>query len=377
MSLDAERGLLYLPVSTPSNDFYGGARKGDNLFAESLVCLDARTGRRRWHYQLVHHGVWDYDLPTAPLLVTMEWSGRRLDAVVQLTKQGFAFVFDRETGQPVWPIDERPVPESDVPGERLAPTQPFPTRPAPFAKQGFGEDDLVDWTPELRRLALEAVRPYRMGPIYTPPSLEGTIMMPGIIGGAGWGGGAFDPVTGRLYVKASNSPALIRLHRPPPSDTVRAEFAFERGLNLRWPVLSAEDSARLGGRPNGLPLFKPPYGTLTAIDLTSGDHAWQVPAGDMPEVRQHPLLRGLQLPQLGVTGSPGPMVTAGGLVFLTGGGSVLYAHDAETGVVLWQSDLGANGYANPMTYAARDGRQYVAIATGSGENAVLKVFALP
>ena len=378
MSLDAERGLLYLPVSTPSNDFYGGTRKGDNLFAESLVCLDARTGRRTWHFQIVHHGVWDYDLPTAPILMTLRHGGRgrEIPAVVQLTKQGFAFVFDRVTGAPVWPIEERPVPPSDVPGERLAPTQPFPTRPAPFAKQGFSEADVVDFTPELSRLALEVLRQYRMGPLYTPPSFQGTIFMPGLIGGAGWGGGAFDPETGVLYVKSSHSPTLIRLHRPPHSDTVQAEISFDRRVQLRWPEVSAQDSARLGGHPEGLPFNRPPYGTLTAIDMNTGEHLWRVNAGDSPEIRNHPLLAGLGLPRVGASGAPGPLVTAGGLVFLTGGGPTLDAYDSRSGELVWSVDLGARGYANPMTYATGDGRQYIAIAVGGGSNAMLKVFAL-
>jgi quinoprotein glucose dehydrogenase len=376
MSVDEARGLVFLPVSTPSNDFYGGARKGDNLFAESVVCLDARTGERRWHFQIAHHGVWDYDLPTAPVLATVRTDAGARDVVVQLTKQGFAFVFDRVTGEPIWPIEERPVPQSDVPGERLAPTQPFPTKPAPFARQGFSEDDVVDFTPALRALALRAVRPYRTGPLYAPPSRAGTILMPGLIGGSGWGGGAFDPRSNTLFVKATNAPAVIRLHQPPPSDTILAAWAFDRGASLRWPALTAEDSAALGGSPRGIPLHKPPYGTLTAIDLATGEHRWQVPAGDEPDVRSHALLAALELPQLGTSGAPGPIVTAGGLVFLTGGGSVLYAHDADTGAVLWRADLGANGYANPMTYLGRDGRQYIVIATGSGDDAVLKAFAL-
>jgi quinoprotein glucose dehydrogenase len=376
MSVDTRRGLLYLPVSTPSNDFYGGARKGDNLFAESLVCLDARTGERRWHFQLVHHGVWDYDLPTAPVLATVRSAGGERDLVVQLTKQGFAFVFDRVTGEPIWPIEERPVPSSDVPGERLSTTQPFPTRPAPFARQGFTEDEVVDFTPALRALALRTVRAFRSGPLYSPPSLDGTILMPGLIGGAGWGGGAFDPGTNTLYVKASNSPALIRLHQPPPSDTILADYAFDRGASLRFTELTAEDSASLAASPRGIPLHRPPYGTLTAIDLNTGEHRWQVTAGDSPDVRAHPLLAGLDLPPLGFSGAPGPMVTAGGLVFLTGGGSALIAYDRDTGAVLWHADLGEAAYANPMTFAAADGRQYVVIATGAGDDAVLKAFTL-
>jgi quinoprotein glucose dehydrogenase len=378
MSADVERGLVYLPVSTPSNDFYGGARKGDNLFAESLVCLDARTGRRVWHHQIVHHGVWDYDLPTAPVLGTVRVDGVERDIVVQLTKQGFAFVFDRVTGEPIWPIEERAVAASDVPGERVSPTQPFPTRPAPFAPQGFTQRDLVDFTPELNAFAREILKQYRIGPLYTPPSLEGTVMAPGVIGGAGWGGGAFDPETGVLYVKASNSPAVIRLVALPPTDTIDAAFSFDRGAtSFSFRDASPPPGLTFEQSPAGIPLNKPPYGTITAIDLNSGEHRWQVPIGDTPRIREHPLLRDLGLPPLGVAGAPGPMVTAGGLLFVTGGGQDLIALDKSTGLILWQFDLGTAAYANPMTYRTSDDRQYIVIATGAGSDAVLRAFTLP
>ena len=376
MGLDDARGLLYLPVSTPSNDFFGGNRKGDNLFAESLVCLDAATGKRKWHFQIVHHGVWDYDLPTGPMVVTITPNGRPVDAVVQLTKQGFAFVFDRVTGTPVWPIEERPVPPSDVPNERLSPTQPFPTRPAPFTAQGFTEADVVSFTPDLTQLALETIRQYRLGPLYTPPSFQGTITRPGFIGGAGWGGGAFDPARGVLFVKATNALTLLKLARPPKSETVQAEISGDlAATSLQYPALST-GSARIAGPPDGIPLNRPPYGNLTAIDLHAGTQQWQVTAGDSPEVRNHPWLRSLNLPRLGAAGAPGPFATATGLVFLTGGGPTLEAFLATTGELVWSTDLGNPGYANPMTYATRDGRQFVAIATGTGATAVLKVFSL-
>ena len=364
MVVDTARGIVYAGVGTPSNDYYGGARPGDNLYAESLVALDARTGRRLWHFQTVHHGLWDFDLPGAPVLYTAEVDGRRVDAVAVAGKTGFVYAFDRVTGEPLWPIEERPVPPSDVPGERAAATQPFPTRPAPFARQGFGEDDVISLTPELRAKALEAVRGYRMGPLFTPPSLEGTIAMPGIIGGGNWGGVAVDPETSILYVKATENPSLLKLA---PADSARVVARYD---------LDRENRGGLG--VEGLPISDPPWGTLTAIDMDTGEHVWRVAAGDNPRVRSHEALQGVALPErLGVTGAPGAIVTGGGLVFLTGGGDVLYAHDKATGEVLWQAQLPARGYANPMTYATSDGRQFVVIATGGGAGGgTLVAFAL-
>jgi len=375
-TVDTARGLVFLPVSTPSNDFYGGARKGDNLFAESVVCLDARTGRRVWHYQTVHHGLWDYDLPAPPLLASVTMGGRARDLVAMPGKTGFLYVFDRLTGKPVWPFEERPVPASDVPGERASTTQPVPTWPKPFTRQGVTEADLVDFTPELKAMALAAVAPHRLGPLFTPPSLAGTVALPGVIGGSGWGGGAFDPSSGILYIKGNNSPALLKLAHPRRSETNDAEYSFASGLSIGLSASPGDQAEpEVGGT---VPIIKPPYGTLTAIDLATGEQRWQVTVGDWPRIRNHPLFKGLDLPPLGVVGSPGPMVTAGGLVFVTGGGTTLFAFDAATGQVRWAGDLGAFGYAVPMTYRIRDGRQFVAIATGGdGADGVLQVFVLP
>ena len=375
-TVDVKRGLVYLPFGTPSNDWYGGERLGDNLFAESIVCLDAKTGRRVWHYQITHHGLWDYDMPSPPVLATIHRDGRALDVVAMVTKQGWVFVFDRVTGQPVWPIVERPVAASDVPGERAAPTQPVPSKPPAFAKQGFTEEDVIDFTPELKRLALEEVRKYRMGPLYTPPTLQGTIVMPGAIGGGGWGGGAFDPETGVLYVKATNNPALFKLFPVETrSDTLQARFMVELGRSLG--VQPTSPGTADTPRAPELPVHKPPYGTLTAIDLNHGEQLWQVTLGDERSIRNHPMLRGVTLPPLlGVRGAPGPIVTRSGLLFVTGGGQVLYAIDVRNGSTLWQHDFGRVAYSVPMTYATGDGRQFVVVATGAGANAELVAFTI-
>ncbi len=389
-TLDAERGLVYLPVSTPNNDFYGGHRRGANLFAESIVCLDARTGERVWHFQTVHHGLWDYDLPAPPNLVTLTVAGRRIDAVVALGKTGFAYVLDRVTGEPVWPIEERAVPESDVPGEVPFPTQPHPTRPAPFARQGISEADLIDFTPALRAEALALFRRYRAGPMFTPPSVRGTIMLPGLVGGAGWGGGAVDPGSGILYVKAFESPFLARVE-PATSAPSSAPVPGDAPPRMEGDVPPAPDADYL---PNfrgelsvagGLPIIKPPYGTLTAIDLDTGEHLWRRPFGDDAAIRAHPALAGLDLPPMG--GPPGshgsvsgPLVTRGGLLFVAGGAPWLEAIDVDHGATLWRGDLGGNlGRGNPMTYRTRSGRQFVVVATSTAEqtDSRLHAFALP
>ncbi|MBC7562813.1 MAG: pyrroloquinoline quinone-dependent dehydrogenase [Gemmatimonadaceae bacterium] len=377
MSLDAARGLLFLPVSTPTNDWYGGDRKGDNLFAESVVALDARTGRRVWHYQIVHHGLWDYDLPAPPVLATIQWKGAPRDVVAVPSKTAWIYVFDRVTGAPIWPIVERPVPASDVPGERASPTQPMPTLPAPFSRQEVRESDLIDFTPELHRRARELFAQYRSGPIFTPPSLQGTITMPGAIGGAGWGSTSYDPETHTLFVKATNSPALYRIQQGQPNDTIGFTYTADL-VHSGLGVTADPDSGKADHLPpEQLPLIKPPYGTMTAIDMDTGRRRWQVTLGDTPSIRQHPLLAGVTLPPLGVAGAPGGTVTKGGLLFATGGGTVLYALDTRDGRVLWQFDLPAGrGYANPVSYRGANGVQYIVIATGGGDDAELVAFSL-
>ncbi|MEE8129905.1 MAG: pyrroloquinoline quinone-dependent dehydrogenase [Vicinamibacterales bacterium] len=375
MSVDDELGYVYLPTGTPTGDYYGGHRLGDNLFAESLVALDIETGERIWHFQMVHHGVWDYDNPAAPNLVDVTVDGVRIRAVAQVTKQGFAYVFDRATGEPVWPIEERPVPPATMPGDVASPTQPFPTKPPPFEYQGVTVDDLVDFTPEIRAMAVEVVEEFKLGPLYTPPSLpvaggtQGTIQRPPIGGGANWSGAAVDPETGWLYVPSSSGFTVMAYTTP---DEVP-------GSNVRFSV------GRLGGgaqprMPSGLPLFKPPYSRITAIDLNTGEHAWMVPNGDGDRVRNNPRLRDLNLPPVGGDGRGGPVLTktlfisaltAGG----TTGGPRLVARDKTTGAELASIDLPAGASGTPMTYML-DGKQYIALTIG-GDVPELIALALP
>jgi quinoprotein glucose dehydrogenase len=368
MSLDEKRGLLYMPVSTPSNDFYGGRRPGKNLFADSIVCLDAATGQRKWHYQLVHHGLWDYDMPSPPSLVSIHVNGKQIDAVVQLTKQGFAFVFDRVTGVPVWPIEERPVPASDVDGEHAWPTQPFPTKPPPISPQGVTLDDAFDLTPALKAEAQAEMKKFRIGPLFTPPSFQGTIMLPGLIGGANWGGAAIEEGTGIIYVKTTNLSAIARLQKPdkssanPHANEVDGDYVREGQTNAVFH--------------NGLPLLKPPYGHLTALDLNKGEIVWHVPFGDDARLRAHPALKGVALPEkLGAAGVQGAIVTKTGLIFVGGGDTALHAVDTKTGADLWTFPFSRRTSGTPMTYRMGD-KQYVVIATGSGAEAVLYAFTL-
>jgi quinoprotein glucose dehydrogenase len=368
MSADEELGYIYIPTNTTAPDFYGGHRPGDNLFAESVLCLDARTGERVWHFQTVHHGLWDYDNPAAPNLLDVTVDGRRIKAIAQITKQGFVFTFDRATGAPVWPIEERPVPPSSVPGEVAAKTQPFPTRPPPFEAQGATAEDLVDFTPALREQALAAVKGFTLGPLYTPPSLNGTLTRPAAVGGANWGGAAVDPETAMLYVPSRSGYGVNRVAPPDPG----------LGGNLRY----MQTPARTPQMPDGLPLFKPPYSRITAIDMNRGVHAWMVPAGRGERVRNHPLLKTLDLPPLGGDSTfSGPLLTKTLLIYaLTAGGRSggprLVAYDKATGAEVGSIDLPGVAIGSPMTYRI-DGKQYIALTVqGPSSTAMPELLAL-
>ena len=380
LSADPALGYVYLPVELGTGDYYGGHRPGENLFSQSLVAVNATTGERVWHYQTVHHGIWDYDPPAAPVLVDLVVDGQEIPAIALITKQTFTFVLDRQTGEPVWPIEERPVAQTNVPGERTAPTQPFPTRPPPYDRQGVDPDDLIDFTPELRAEAEEILAQLHYGPLYTPPTVpveggtRGTLMVPGSLGGANWPGGAVDPESGYLYVQSATAPSVIALVNEPEV----SDMDYIRGGGLRL---------RGGGGPRGLPLFKPPWGRVTAIDLNAGEIAWQVPNGDAPEyVRNHPALEGIEL---GMTGRPdrgGVLVTrtllfageGGGMFAAAGsGGNKLRAHDKATGEVVAEFELPANQTGLPMTYM-HEGRQFIVVAVGArGHAGELVALALP
>jgi len=373
-AVDDALGYIYVPTGTATSDYYGGHRLGDNLFAETLIALDIETGQRMWHFQAVHHGVWDYDFPTHPNLLDVTVDGRDIQAIAQISKQGFTYVFDRTTGDPVWPIEERSVEtDTDLDGDVLSPTQPFPTKPLPFEDQGASIDQLVDFTPEIRALAVEAVRNHRLGGLFTPPmlseenGLQGTIQRPAIAGGANWNGSAVDPETGLLYIPSENAFSVMHYYTPDPAD----------GGNLNL-TQGGFDTAPL--MPQGLPLFKPPYSRMTAIDLNTGDHAWMQPNGDGDRYRRHPMLRGLNLPPLGGEGRGGPVptktllisaLTAGG----ADGGPRLVARDKTTGVIVGSVDLPAGAIGTPMTYM-HEGTQYVALTIG-GVVPELIALALP
>jgi len=370
MSADLELGYIYLPMEAPTNDFYGGHRPGDNLFTQSLVALDASTGERVWHFQMVHHGIWDYDTPAAPNLIDITVDGREIRAIAQVTKQGFTYVFDRATGVPVWPIIEREVPPSTIPGERASPTQPFPSKPPAFARQGLTIDELIDFTPELRAEAISILDDYTYGPIFTPPSLprddghRGTILLPGAGGGANWPGAGIDPETGILYIPSSDSP------------TVPFMGTFEPGeSNLNYTRITNQ-----GVRgPQNLPILKPPYATITAIDMNAGEILWQVANGDgSTRIENNPALQGIDLPPLGGGGRHPVLVTSTLLVHaqLANDGPKLIARDKSSGQEIAAIELPGNPAAAPMSFSV-EGKQYIAVSVSGQPAPELIVYALP
>jgi glucose dehydrogenase/cytochrome c553 len=378
MSADPELGLLYIPHETPTNEFYGGHRPGDNLFSDSIVCLDAKTGKRVWHFQTVHHDLWDYDLPSAPILHDVVKDGKRIKAVTQLTKQGLSFVFDRVTGEPVWPIEERPVPASSIPGEHASPTQPFPTRPAPYLTPGYSEDELIDFTPELREEGKKLAAQYAKGPLYTAPTLvsptnKGTWLYPGTGGGPNWNGAAVDLETNIMYVPLRLKPQYAGLRPGDPKTTNMDYYGGGGGAPIEGP--------------RGLPIRKPPYSIVVATDMDTGEHLWRIPIGDADDfVKNHPALKGLSL-DFSTFGKfdvrPSPLLTPE-LLFLgesgnIGGGSggpMFRAYDKRDGRVVWEMKMPTLVTGAPMTYLHK-GEQYIAVAVSKrGEPAEIVALKL-
>ncbi|MSR07339.1 MAG: pyrroloquinoline quinone-dependent dehydrogenase [Gemmatimonadetes bacterium] len=395
LTADEELGYVYLPMQASTNDFFGGLRPGNNLFANSVVCLDARTGKRVWHFQTIHHDIWDFDNPTGPVLVDMTVDGRRVKAVVQLTKQAYAYVLDRVTGQPIWPIEEKPMPKGDVPGEWYSPTQPIPTKPAGYELQNLTTDDLIDFTPELRAQAIEEMGKYKPVPVFTPASANHEIVMtPGTTGGSDWHGAGFDPETGMFYISATRNPVHTMMAKPANPGT---PFAYNRkgegsllNTNLELPFMDADPTKALApGAPSRLPMTKPPYGSIVAIDMNKGDIVWRVPNGDGP--RNHPALKHLNLPPLGTPNRASPLVTKS-LLFIGegqrgpngppripvwGGGKMFRAFDKAKGTVVWEMELPGGTSGNPITYMV-NGKQYIVVAVGWDDmSAELVALALP
>jgi len=361
LTVDEERGIVFGGTGSPAFDFYGGDRKGRNLFGNCTLALDARTGKRLWHFQTVRHDLWDYDNPCPPVVCTVNHRGKKRPAVAQVTKTGFCFLFDRLTGEPLFGVEERPAPASDLPGEAAWPTQVFPLKPPPFSRQSFGPEEVTDISPAGRAHVLNRMKTMRYGPIFTPTGFESTVRFPGFHGGASWAGASFDPTTGLLYVNSNNIPREHKLERTPAG----TPYPYRNTGYARFT-----DS-------EGYPAVKPPWGNLTAIDLNRGEFAWQIVLGEFPELTA----RGI--PPTGTENLGGTIVTAGGLVFVGGTKDEKFrAFDKKTGKRLWETTLPAAGYATPCTYAV-DGRQFVAIAAGGGGKLATKsgdayvAFALP
>ena len=383
MTVDAELGIAYFATEMPTNDYYGGHRHGDNLFSDSLVAVDLETGERLWHFQFIHHDVWDWDLPCAPILVDITVDGREIKAVAQPSKQSWLYVFDRVTGEPVWPIEERPVEASNVPGELLSLTQPFPTKPPAYDRQGVGVEDLIDFTPELRAEAERIVSNYRMGPIFTPPTVSvpegpwGTLMLPSQAGGTNWPGASYDPETGIMYLYSYTQVVSLGL----VNDPEQSDMNFIRGRARE--ISAAEASLTI----EGIPIIKPPWGRITAIDLNEGEILWQVPHGETPDnIRNHPRLEGVDIPRTGRVGRIGTLNTKtlviageGGIFTTPSGetGAMLRAYDKMTGEEVGEVYMPGPQSGSPMTYVL-DGVQYIVVATsGSGQPGRLLAYRLP
>lgn len=379
ISIDPELNLVYLGVETPTGDYYGGPRPGNGLFGESLVAVDLDTGQRKWHYQFVHHGIWDHDNPCPPILGNVIIDGRLRKVVAQPSKQAFLYVLDRETGEPIWPIEERPVEQGTVPGEWYSPTQPFPTKPPAFDRQGVSVDELIDFTPELRAEAIELIKNYKIGPIFTPPvesKAEGpwaTLTMATAAGGANWPGGSFDPETGVVYV-VSNA-AITGLSVIPAGNRSDVGYISGRAKGAQGPLTV-----------QGLPLAKPPYGTLSAIDLKTGTILWQTPHGETPDnVRNHPALKGLVIPRTGRNGTASTLVTKTLVIAgekstftLPDGrvGAMLRAYNKATGQEVGAVYMPMEQTGGPMTYML-NGRQYIVVAVGGQQGAAFIAYRLP
>jgi len=414
ISVDEELETVYLPVEESTGDYYGAYRPGDNLFGETLLAVDLRSGERKWHYQLVHHGIWDHDIPAAPILLDINVDGRQIKAVAQPTKQAFLYVFDRITGEPVWPIEERAVEAGDVPGEWYSPTQPFPTKPPAYDRQGVTEDDLIDFSPELRQQALEVASWYKLGPIFTPPVVSnidgplGILMAPATGGGTNWPGGSFDPETNILYVSSSSSVVGLAVVPPYPG---QSDMAYIQGNAATGPRTSGGAGSSAGGgrtefqaaarerqvssrgRPpigllvQRLPLLKPPYGVIAAIDMNKGELLWKIPHGETPDnVRNHPLLQNLDIPRTGQSGSVGTLVTstlliAGEPQLTTDSSGVrgawLRAYDKATGAEVGTVHLPAPQTGSPMTYMLDDEQYLVLAVSGGGYSGELRAYKLP
>jgi len=396
ISVDEDLGLVYLPVEEPTGDYYGGHRPGNNLFGETLVAVDLKTGQRKWHYQLVHHALWDFDISSAPILADITINGRLVQAVAQPTKQGILYVFDRVTGQPIWPFDERPVPKGDVPGEWYSPTQPFPTKPPAYSRNGISTDDLIDFTPDLRAQALQVVSKFKIGPVFTPPSLSklpaplATLTVGTAAGGTNWPGGSYDPETHIVYVQACNACLFPLGLVPPPSrefsdmdyvlGTAGQEVRMTRGPGENAGADAVPPPATpAGGGPvmtvQGLPLLKPPYGTISAINLDKGEIVWQIAHGETPDViRNSPVLKGRDIPRTGQAGIVGTLVTKS--LVISGDpqvtttssrprGAMLRAYDKVTGKEVGAIYIPAPQSGSPMTYML-NGKQYIVVAVSGG-----------